>query len=150
MLRQSIQRIAIRNQSTITQTTPRVLSNAYVGKLDQRWEGLPKEDQTALIDELKGRMELPWQQLSGEEKKAAYYIAFGEWGPRKPLHGPGDRSKVIWGTVGGLLAGVGLFAFFRSMAQPGPTTLDRSWQEKSDEYLKSKNANPFTGYSQVQ
>lgn len=150
MFRQSIQRIAIRNQSSVTKTAPRVLSNAYVGKLDQRWESLPKEDQTALIDELKARMELPWQQLTSEEKKAAYYISFGEWGPRRPLHAPGDTSKVIWGTVAGLLAGVGLFGSYRMFAQPGPATLDRSWQDKSDEYLKSKNANPFTGYSQVQ
>lgn len=149
MLRQSIQRLAVRNQSSVASNT-RVLSNAYVGQLEKRWESLPKEDQTTLIDELKGRMELPWQQLTAEEKKAAYYISFGEWGPRKPLYGPGDRSKVFWGTVAGLAAGVGLFLGIRAMAPAPPASLDRSWQEASDEYLKSKNANPFSGYSQVQ
>lgn len=150
MFRQSIQRLAVRSQSTVAKSNSRVLSNAYVGQLEKRWETLPKEDQTTLIDDLKSRMELPWSELSAEEKKAAYYISFGEWGPRKPLYGPGDRSKVFWGTVAGLLSGIGLFAVARSLASPGPTTLDRSWQEASDEYLKSKNANPFTGYSQVQ
>ncbi|EGV66537.1 cytochrome c oxidase subunit IV [Yamadazyma tenuis ATCC 10573] len=150
MFRHSIQRLTIRSQSTVTKANTRVLSNAYVGQLDKRWESLPKEDQTALIDELKSRQELPWQQLSAEEKKAAYYISFGEWGPRKPLYGPGDRSKVFWGTVAGLVSGVALFAAVRVFAAPGPSTLNRSWQEASDDYLKSKNANPFTGYSQVQ
>lgn len=149
-MRQTLQRIATRGQSTVAKQTPRVLSNAYVGKLEQRWDSLPKEDQTAMIEDLKVRMELPWQELSAEEKKAAYYISFGEWGPRKPLHGPGDKSKVFWGTVGGLVSGVGLFALIRSFGQPGPSTMNREWQDKSDEYLKSKNANPFTGYSQIQ
>lgn len=111
---------------------------------------MPKEDQTALIDELKARMELPWQELTAAEKKAAYYISFGEWGPRKPLYAPGDKSKIFWGTVAGLVAGVGLFAVIRSFAPAPPETLEREWQEKTDEYLKSKNANPFTGYSQIQ
>lgn len=149
MLRQSFAR-AVRFNSTVAKAAPKPLSNAYVNKLETRWENLPKEDQTALIDELKARMELPWQELSPAEKKAAYYISFGEWGPRKPLYAPGERSKIFWGTVAGLFAGLGLFAAIRSLSAPLPETMEREWQEKSDEYLKSKNANPFTGYSQIQ
>lgn len=149
MLRQSVIR-AVRFNSTVAKAASKPLSNAYVNKLDSRWEALAKEDQTALIDELKTRMELPWQQLTPAEKKAAYYISFGEWGPRKPLYGPGDKAKVFWGTVGGLVAGCALFAAIRAFAPPPPVTMEREWQEKSDEYLKSKNSNPFTGYSQIQ
>ncbi|ABN65804.1 cytochrome-c oxidase subunit Va [Scheffersomyces stipitis CBS 6054] len=150
MFRPAITRLAIRHQSTVSKTAPRALSNAYVGKLETRWATLPKQDQTALIDELKARMELPWQELSPAEKKAAYYISFGEWGPRKPLYGPGDKAKVVYGVVGGIFLSIVLFAGIRSLGAPAPHTLDRKWQEASDEYLKSKNANPFTGYSQVQ
>lgn len=150
MFRQTLQRSAIRYQSTVAKSAPRPLSNAYVGKLDTRWNSLPKEDQTLLIDELKARMELPWQELTPSEKKAAYYISFGEWGPRKPLYAPGDKSKIFWGTIAGLAAGIGLFAFTRMFAAPPPSTMNREWQEKSNEYLKSKNANPFSGYSQIQ
>ncbi|CAH6720337.1 cytochrome c oxidase subunit 5A, mitochondrial [[Candida] jaroonii] len=146
----SVIRSSVRYQSTVAKTVPRPLSNAYVGQLEKRWETLPKEDQTALIDELKTRMELPWKELTSEEKKAAYYISFGEWGPRKPLKTETQKKQVFWGVIGGLAAGVGLFAGIRSLGQPGPETLNRSWQEKSDEYLKSKNANPFSGYSQIQ
>ncbi|KAF5210578.1 Cytochrome c oxidase polypeptide 5B, mitochondrial [Clavispora lusitaniae] len=149
MLRQSIVR-AVRFNSTVAKAAPKPLSNAYVNKLETRWESLPKQDQTALIEELKARMELPWQELTPAEKKAAYYISFGEWGPRKPLYAPGDKSKIFWGTVAGLVAGVGLFAAIRAMAPAPPVSMNREWQEKSDEYLKSKNANPFTGYSQIQ
>lgn len=150
MFRQSLVRTAIRSQSTVAKTAPRSLSNAYVGKLEERWETLPKEDQTTLIEELKSRMELSWKELSPAEKKAAYYISFGEWGPRKPLYGPGEASKVFWGVVIGMVSGVVLFAGVRSLGAPDPISYNREWQEKSDEYLKSKNANPFTGYSQIQ
>lgn len=149
MLRQNLIR-AVRNLSTVAKAAPRPLSNAYVNHLETRWEKLPKEDQTQLIDQLKSRMELPWQDLTQAEKKAAYYISFGEWGPRKPLYAPGEANKIFWGTVAGLVAGVGLFAFVRSFAPEKPVSMSREWQEASDEYLKSKNANPFTGYSQIQ
>lgn len=149
MLRTSL-RIATRSQSTVAKTAPRALSNAYLGNLESRWTTLPKEDQTALIEELKTRMELPWQNLTTAEKKAAYYISFGEWGPRKPLYNPGDKSKIFWGVAGSIVASIFIFAGIRSLGQPAPQTMTRKWQEASDEYLKSKNANPFTGYSQVQ
>lgn len=149
MLRQVFAR-AVRHNSSVAKQAPRALSNAYVSHIESRWELLPKGDQTALIDELKARMELPWQELTPAEKKAAYYISFGEWGPRKPLYGPGDRGRVFWGTMAGLAAGVGIFAVVRSLAPAPPESMNREWQEKSDEYLKSKNSNPFTGYSQIQ
>ncbi|KAK6463041.1 cytochrome-c oxidase subunit VA [Scheffersomyces coipomensis] len=150
MYRQSLQRLAIRSQSTVAKSVPRPLSNAYVSKLESRWTALPKEDQTSLIESLKSRMELPWQELTPAEKKASYYISFGEWGPRKPLYGPGDQAKVVYGVVGGIVVSIVIFAGIRSVAPASPTTLNRQWQEASDEYLKSKNANPFSGYSQIQ
>ncbi|KAK6455630.1 cytochrome-c oxidase subunit VA [Scheffersomyces xylosifermentans] len=150
MFRQSVARLAVRHQSTVSKAAPRALSNAYVAKLESRWTTLPKEDQTTLIDELKSRMELPWQELTPAEKKAAYYISFGEWGPRKPLHGPGDKAFVVYSVTAGIVLSIVLFWGTRQLGAPSPHTLDRQWQEASDEYLKSKNANPFTGYSQIQ
>ncbi|CAI5756913.1 unnamed protein product [Candida verbasci] len=146
----SLTRTAIRYNSTVAKTAPRALSNAYIGNLESRWTSLPKEDQQSLIEELKVRQELPWQELTPAEKKAAYYISFGEWGPRKPLYGPGEQSKVFWGTAGLIVLSAVLFFGIKQLAPPQPHTLNREWQEASDEYLKSKNANPFSGYSQVQ
>lgn len=147
---QSFARTAVRYNSTVAHTAPRALSNAYVNKLETRWEKLPKQDQTALIEQLKARMELPWSELTSAEKKAAFYISFGEWGPRRPLYAPGEKNKVFWGTVMGCVAGCALFAGLRSMAPEDPVSMNKEWQMKSDEWLKSKNANPFTGYSQIQ
>ena len=146
-----ISRLAIRYQSTVAKSaSSRALSNAHVSSLETRWATLPKSDQTALIDELKARQALPWQELTAAEKKAAYYISFGEWGPRKPLYGPGDKAKIFWGVTIGIVGSVVMFAGIRSLGAPAPESMNRQWQEASDEYLKSKNANPFTGYSQIQ
>lgn len=149
MLRQTFAR-SIRFNSTVAKVAPRPLSNAYVNQLESRWETLPKNDQTALINDLKERMKLSWGELTVAEKKAAYYISYGEWGPRTPLYAPGDKSKVFWGVVAGTAAGVLLYATLRQFAGEKPVSMTREWQEKSDEYLKSQNANPFTGFSQVQ
>ncbi|KAG7666117.1 cox5 [[Candida] subhashii] len=150
MLVKSLTRTAIRFNSTVAKTAPKALSTAYLGNLETRWTSLPKQDQEALIEELKARMTLPWNELTSAEKKAAYYISFGAWGPRRPIYGPGDKQKVFWGVVGGIVASIVIFAGIKQLAAPAPHTMTREWQEKSDEYLKSKNANPFTGYSQIQ
>ncbi|KAI3407148.1 cox5 [Candida oxycetoniae] len=152
MFMKSLQRQAIRFNSTVAKSTAsRALSNAYIGKIESRWTSLPKEDQQTLIEELKARMELPWQELTPAEKKAAYYISFGEWGPRRPLYAPGQKSQIFWLVAGTVLGSIAVFVGLKVFAEPeAPKTLNREWQEASDEYLKSKNANPFTGYSQIQ
>ncbi|EGW32342.1 cytochrome-c oxidase subunit VA [Spathaspora passalidarum NRRL Y-27907] len=150
MLSRSLQRTAVRFNSTVSKSAPRALSNAYVSKLEERWTHLAQQDQQALIQELKARMELPWGELTSAEKKAAYYISFGSWGPRKPMYNPGDKSKIFWTVTGTVVASIIAFIGIRSLAAPPPHTNTREWQEASDEYLKSKNANPFSGYSQIQ
>ncbi|KAL6453219.1 COX5A Cytochrome c oxidase subunit 5A [Candida maltosa Xu316] len=151
----SLQRAALRtNRSAIVRfnstVAPRAISTAYIGNLESRWGSLPEQEQQSLIEELKGRMELPWQELTPAEKKAAYYISFGEWGPRSPLYQPGDKAQ-IWTIVGGAVAlSIVLFAALQYFGPKPPASMSRDWQDKSDEYLKSKNANPFTGYSQLQ
>lgn len=140
---------SVRYQSAVAEAG-RSLSNAYVGKLETRWVSLPKQDQTQLINDLKTRMELNWKELLVEEKKAAYYISFGEWGPRKPLHAPGEAQFIVMTVAGCMVASMVIYLGITSFGAKGPSTLNREWQDASDEYLKSKNANPFTGYSQVQ
>lgn len=149
MLRQTFAR-SIRLNSTVAKAAPRPLSNAYVNKLETRWESLPETDKNALINDLRERMKVSWNELTVAEKKAAYYVSYGGWGPRTPMYGPNDKSNIFWGTMAGMGAGLALFLFLKFTFVKKTLTNNREWQEKSDEYLKSQNANPFTGYSQVQ
>ncbi|CAI5002740.1 AVN_HP_G0045510.mRNA.1.CDS.1 [Saccharomyces cerevisiae] len=72
-------------------------------------------------------------------------------GPKKTCGlNKGDSSFIAKGVAAGLLFSVGLFAVVRMAGGQDAKTMNKEWQLKSDEYLKSKNANPWGGYSQVQ
>lgn len=148
MLRQSFRHLPSLN-SRIGIRYASALSNATVANLEKRWEDLPEIDQKDIIAKLSSRQSLPWKELTSAEKKAAWYISFGAWGPRKPIHTKEDKIYIFWGTTIGLALCAVFFVGFRSQRNI-PKTMNREWQEKSDEILKEKNANPFTGYSQVQ
>ena len=125
------------------------ISQASISGLDKRWENLPEPEKKTVIDALSERQKLPWDQLTAQEKKAAYYISFGDWGPRRPLYNAAEKRTIFWGTVAGLGICTAVFLGIRHFRNV-PKTMHKDWQEKSDEYLKSKHANPFSHYSQVQ
>jgi len=81
-----------------------------------------------------------------QEKKAAYWIAFGPHGPRA-LPPPGETTKVILYTVLGVVASGALFAVTRYFGSGNPPrTMTKEWQEASEEYLKAQGSEPITGY----
>lgn len=110
---------------------------------------MPESDKQQLIASLAEKQKLPWNQLSLEEKKAAWYISFGTWGPRKPMETPEETAKIYKGIFIGFAVSSALFMAYYANRNV-PKTMNKEWQEKSDEYLASKNANPFSTYSQVQ
>lgn len=141
---------ARRFNSTSTVTATKSLSNALIGDLNTRWDHLPAQDQENIVTKLSERQKLDWKQLTPSEKKAAWYVSYGEWGPRKPVHAKGDASKIFNGVIVGVAIALTMFLGIRSVSGGYPTTFNREWQEKSDEYLKSKKANPWSTYSQIQ
>ncbi|GME72745.1 unnamed protein product [[Candida] boidinii] len=145
----NLSKISTRNFLQISTRSATTLTNASITNLESRWEKLPESDKKYVIEALSEKQKLPWKELSQAEKKASWYISFGEWGPRKPVHTKDDVSYIFWGVTIGLGISASIFLFFRSIRNV-PKTMNKEWQAQSDEYLKSKNANPFTGYSQVQ
>lgn len=148
LLRPTLRALTLKQSATRLASTA-ALSQASIANLENRWEKLPETDRKTVIESLAERQKLPWNQLSAQEKKAAYYISFGEWGPRRPLYNTEEKKSIIWGTALGLFICTALFFGFRHF-RTVPVTMNKEWQEKSDEYLKEKHANPFRGYSQVQ
>ncbi|CCH59407.1 hypothetical protein TBLA_0B05810 [Henningerozyma blattae CBS 6284] len=126
------------------------VSKALLADLPARWDGLQESEQDSILTALAERQKLPWSQLTSQEQQAAWYISYGSWGPRRPVLARGDATYIARGTVIGLILSLALFAGVRSLADEDPRTMTKEWQLKSDEYLKSKNANPWGGYSQVQ
>ena len=148
MLRTSFNNVARLTPRRFAQT--HAISKASIIDLQNRWDGMVTSEQQDIVAKLSERQKLPWSQMNETEQKAAWYISYGEWGPRRPVLNKGDSTFIAKGVIVGLVVSVAMFVAVRQMAQDDPKTMTKEWQLKSDEYLKSVNANPWTSYSQVQ
>ncbi|KAK9378547.1 uncharacterized protein V2V93DRAFT_375947 [Kockiozyma suomiensis] len=142
-----------RANSTATPAAPasHAIATPLISNLPARWESLPVEEQVDLTVKIWERQKLSWSELTQDEKRASFYISYGPWGPRKPMHEPYDNYKILGGTIIGLAASVAAFAFARSFGGPEPVSLNRQWQEATDERFNTGLVEPFRGkWSQVQ
>lgn len=126
--------------------TAHAIANPKLVHIEKRWEAMQPEEQAELWMELRDRMKLDWQEMTWQEKKAAYWIAFGPHGPRA-VTPPGENWLVFKYTMLGVAAGVAIFAILRQFAKEKPKTMTREWQEMTNEYLRSQNVEPITGLS---
>ncbi|KAK0634789.1 cytochrome c oxidase subunit IV family [Bombardia bombarda] len=122
------------------------ISNPTLANIEKRWEGLPMQEQAELWMALRDRMKESWAEMTVQEKKAAYWIAFGPHGPRS-LPPAGEGKKVALYTAVGVGLSFVIFAALRSFAKPPPSTMTKEWQEETNEYLKAQNSDPLTGIS---
>ncbi|KAF2810791.1 mitochondrial cytochrome c oxidase-like protein subunit V [Mytilinidion resinicola] len=122
------------------------VSNPTLANIEKRWEDMPPQEQADLWMTLRDRMKADWNELTLQEKKAAYWIAFGPHGPRA-LPPPGETTKVVLYTFLGVVASGVLFWGTRYFANNEvPRTMTKEWQEASEEYLKAQGSEPITGY----
>ncbi|KAF4120963.1 cytochrome c oxidase subunit 4 [Geosmithia morbida] len=128
VVRSSVPLAARRAQST------HAISKPTLANLEKRWEGMPLQEQADLWMALRDRMKGSWKDLTIQEQKAAYWIAFGPHGPRA-VDPPGTNAKVFWGVVAGLGVTTVLFATARFFAKPAPHTMNQEWQEAANEQL---------------
>jgi len=119
------------------------ISNPTLANIERRWEAMPPQEQADLWMALRDRMKVDWNELTMQEKKAAYWIAFGPHGPRA-LPPADEGRKVLLYVVYGLLASSALFGITRYFARPPPRTMTKEWQEASNEYLKESKVEPLT------
>ncbi|KAI1851654.1 hypothetical protein JX265_010737 [Neoarthrinium moseri] len=122
------------------------ISNPTLANIEKRWEGMPSTEQAELWMALRDRMKENWADLTLQEKKAAYWIAFGAHGPRAASP-PDEGRKVALYTFIGVATSFVIFATMRMFAKPPPSTMTKEYQEASNEFVKAQNAEPFTGIS---
>ncbi|KAH8897853.1 COX4-domain-containing protein [Thozetella sp. PMI_491] len=140
-------RAAARPASMATRAaSTHAISNPTLSNIEKRWEGMPLQEQAELWMALRDRMKENWAELTVQEKKAAYWIAFGPHGPRS-LPPPDEGKKVAFYTFLGVVASFVIFASMRAFAGPAPHTMNKEWQEAANEKLKAENSEPITGIS---
>ncbi|SCV67238.1 BQ2448_5884 [Microbotryum intermedium] len=133
--------------TTRNRIAPNPASTAPFKQIEASWKGLTPAEQEATFKALEELQKKDWTQLSIDEKKAAYYVAFGPHGPREPILAPGSGAKTLGGVTLAVIISLGLFTAARTLAQEKPKTLSREWQEASNEMAKEQKMDPFTGVS---
>ncbi|KAI9697738.1 MAG: Cytochrome c oxidase subunit 5A [Bogoriella megaspora] len=122
------------------------ISNPTLANIEKRWEEMPPQEQAELWMQLRDRMKIDWHEMTLQEKKAAYWIAFGPHGPRKG-DPPGENWKVFGYTMAGLAVAAVVFGITRHFAREPPHTMTKEYQEQTNEYLKGLKVEPISGIS---
>ncbi|KAF7976754.1 hypothetical protein HWV62_5742 [Athelia sp. TMB] len=133
----------VASSSTVTKTQSVIpLSN-----VEAQWATMNAEDKLTVHQQLDALQKKDWKELSIDEKKAAYYVAFGPHGPRTPTTKPGDNLKIFLATLG--LTGIAgaIFLGIRAISPPPPRTITKEWEEAANERAKELKLNPITGIS---
>lgn len=133
-------------QSRYISSSSFAVSNVTLVDIEKRWEGMPPAEQAELWMQLRDRMKESWKELTAQEKKASYWIAFGPHGPRA-VPPPGENLKVFYYTIIGVAVSFATFYAIRLAGRGPPSTMTKEWQEASNEYLKAQKVEPITGVS---
>ncbi|KAJ5653776.1 Cytochrome c oxidase polypeptide 5 [Penicillium odoratum] len=122
------------------------IANPTLASIEKRWEGMPPQEQAELWMSLRDRMKVDWHQMTLQEKKAAYWIAFGPHGPRAQAP-KGEGWKILFKVTQLTLVSFAIFYAIHLFAKPQPKTMSKEWQEASNEYALSEKMNPIHGIS---
>jgi len=138
-------RLPVQQQQTRAASEHAIANPTLVG-IEKRWEGMPPQEQAELWMQLRDRMKVDWKELTLQEKKAAYWISFGNHGPRAE-EPKGEGWRITSKVTQLLIVSVVLFAITRLFAKQPPRTMTKEWQEASNEYAKREKINPISGIS---
>ncbi|GAA5858229.1 hypothetical protein JCM8547_005699 [Rhodosporidiobolus lusitaniae] len=142
MLRSSVARVA---RSTPLARQASTLSPVSLSNIEASWKGLTPAEQESTFKHLEELQKKDWKELSLDEKKASYYVAFGPHGPREPIQA--EAGKTVAGVAAALAVTSVIFYLVRKGGSETPKTLTREHQEAANERLLEQKSDPFTGVS---
>ncbi|KAI0636529.1 cytochrome c oxidase subunit IV-domain-containing protein [Trametes polyzona] len=116
-----------------------------LSNVEAMWERLSADEQAVIHQQLEEIQKRDWKTLSVDEKKAAYYVAFGPHGPRAPIDPPGTVPKIILGVTGLVVSAAVLFYSIRAAAPPPPKTINKEWEQAENERAVELKLNPISG-----
>ncbi|KAJ3100062.1 Cytochrome c oxidase subunit 5A [Physocladia obscura] len=136
-----------RHATTATGSALRATEVSIRG-LETRWGKLPEAEQGAIADSIATAEKADWKAMSLEEKRAAYFIAYGAHGARNQKDP--NLSKAVWSWVA-LFIGIsgGIFAYWETQ-KPQIRTMTPEWKAAEDARAIELKQNPFQGaYAKV-
>ncbi|KAJ3260785.1 hypothetical protein HK103_007348 [Boothiomyces macroporosus] len=111
--------------------------------LETRWSKLPEAEKGAIADSLAEVQKGDWKKMTLEQKRAAYYIAYGSFGNRAP-HDPTLPKRVAAWLA--FFLGVGTFLWFQSSRLlPNLRTQTPEWKAATEALSIEQKQNPFSG-----
>ncbi|OJT06106.1 Cytochrome c oxidase polypeptide 5, mitochondrial [Trametes pubescens] len=116
-----------------------------LSNVEAMWERLSADEQAVVHQQLEELQKRDWKTLTVDEKKAAYYVAFGPHGPRAPVDAPGASTKIVLGVTGLVVAAGAVFYAIRAAAPPPPRTITKEWEEATNERAIEMKINPISG-----
>ncbi|KIL67064.1 hypothetical protein M378DRAFT_160040 [Amanita muscaria Koide BX008] len=135
------------SSSSSVSASSRDASLIPLSNVEAQWATLSGEEKTAVHEQVEVLQKKDWKLLSLDEKKAAYYVAFGPHGPRAPVSKPGDSLKIFAYTMA-LVGAAGILSIaLRQFGGPPPKTMTTEWQEAENARAREMNINPITGVS---
>ncbi|KAI8808249.1 cytochrome c oxidase subunit IV-domain-containing protein [Cladochytrium replicatum] len=124
------------------------VSSVALQDIETRWTKLPEAEQGAIADLLAEAEKGDWKKMTLEQKRAAYFIAYGAYGPRQETD-PNFKWRVGgWVTFFLTLTGTiwGVWQGYR------PKTISDTpeWREATKQKAIERKQNPFQGaYAEV-
>ncbi|KAB5595746.1 Cytochrome C oxidase, subunit IV/COX5b [Ceratobasidium theobromae] len=139
--------LAVRAASTTASPIRSSSSAVPLANVEAQWSSLSPDEQGEVHRELEELQKRDWKTLSIDEKKAAYFVAFGPHGPRSPVTPPGQTMKVITGTLALVGVATAAYGIIRSYGGAPPKTLTKEYQQSMNERALEQKMNPITGIS---
>ncbi|KAM0747258.1 cytochrome c oxidase subunit IV [Meredithblackwellia eburnea MCA 4105] len=121
------------------------VASVSLSNIEASWKGLSPAEQESTFKALEELQKKDWKELSIDEKKAAYYVAFGPHGPREPILPPGSGAKTVGAVALAVTAAFGLFSIVRSFGSEVPKTVNKEWEEAATQRAIEQKQDPFTG-----
>ncbi|KIK79566.1 hypothetical protein PAXRUDRAFT_834031 [Paxillus rubicundulus Ve08.2h10] len=144
--RLSVRRLTTTAHASTSVPSPATTSSVIpLSNVEVQWEKMSKSEQATVHRQLEEIQKKDWKLLSIDEKKAAYYVAFGPHGPRTPVSPPGQGLKVFLSTMALVGVAAAISLSIRSLAPPPPKTITREWEEASTERALEQKMDPISG-----
>ncbi|KAJ6516423.1 COX4, subunit IV of cytochrome c oxidase [Mycena sanguinolenta] len=123
----------------------RTVAAIPLSNIEAQWALLSPDEKSSVAEQLEELQKRDWKLLSSDEKKAAYYVAFGPHGRRTPIHAKGDGFRIILGTTACVGAAGVLFFVIRHRSPAPPQSMSPEWQQAMNERAIEQKMNPITG-----